>query len=188
MNVIYDESKAIQKKKEADDALPKENREARIHNAIWIIPTIVLGVLITTLWVWASVESGRVDWDMNYMSFVIVVLMAPAVYAFFAWLVLSDQCEPTLKPGENYPALVLYYQTTAGKNVLDHKLISCQDDTWNKKAYKLKVVLEDQDHSVSNYTLPVYFSIRTQTNVPETTVDLEKSVVYVPYNPKDRES
>jgi hypothetical protein len=53
MNVIYDENKAIQKKKEMDDALPKENREARIHNAIWIIPTVLLGVLITTLWVWA---------------------------------------------------------------------------------------------------------------------------------------
>ena len=95
INVIYNENEAILKKKEMDDALPKENREARIHNAIWIIPTILLGVLITTLWVWASVESGWVDYDM---SSVIVVLGVPAVYAFIAWLVLSDQCEPTLNP------------------------------------------------------------------------------------------
>ena len=185
INVIYNENEAILKKKEMDDALPKENREARIHNAIWIIPTILLGVLITTLWVWASVESGWVDYDM---SSVIVVLGVPAVYAFIAWLVLSDQCEPTFKPGENYPALVLYYQATTGKNVLNHELISCQDDFWNKKAYKLKVVLEDQDHRVFNYTLPVCFSIQTHTDVIKITVDLENAWVRVPYNAEERES
>lgn len=182
INVIYDENKAIQKKKEIDDTLPKENREARINNAIWIIPTVLLGVLITTLWVWSLVESGWVDYDINFVLF---VLMVPAVYTFFSWGVLWGQCEPTYKPGENYPALVLYYQATAGKNVLAHELISCQDDFWNKKAYKLKVVLEDQDHSVSNYMLQVYFSIRTQTDVTETTVDLEKGMVYMPYTSKE---
>ena len=133
MNVIYDKNKAIQTKKEMDDALPKENREARIHNAVWIIPTVLLGVLITTLWVWVLVELGWGDYDMNFVLFVLTV---PAVYTFFAWGVLWGQCEPTYKPGENYPALVLYYQATASKNVLDHELISCQDDFWNKKAYK----------------------------------------------------
>lgn len=185
INVIYDENKAVQKKKEIDDALPGENKKARLHNAAWIIPAVLLNVLITTLWVWSMVKS---NWFDDVVLLVLLSLAVPCTFVLFAGIVLSDKLEPTFKPGENYPALVLYYQATLGKNVLEQELVSCQDDLWNKKAYKLKLVLENEDHSVSQYTLPAQFSIQSHTDVAAYTVDLEKQVIYVPYKIKENDN
>lgn len=180
MNVIYDQNAAFQKKIELDDARPQENRKARIHNALWAIPTISLVVLITILWVVAAVASKWFIDDMEVLVFTSLGLAG--VLGFFAWGVLLCIWEPTYEPGENYTALVRYYLVTAGKTVLDHELISCQDSFWNdKKTYHLKVILENEDHTVSERELPYSFYIRTRTDVTETTVDLENRVVYTPY-------
>lgn len=174
IKVIYDESKAIQKKKEADDALPKANREARIHNAIWTIPTILLGVLITILWVWALTDSN-LDINLNFTPFLLSCLLVPIFYALISWAVFSVKLDPIYEPGENYPALVLYYQAIEGKTVLDYEFHSYQYD------YELTAVLENEEHVVSRYTLPTRFPAVTRTDVPEITFDLENQVAYVPY-------
>lgn len=181
MKVIYNEQSAILRKNKIDADLPEENRKARIHNAIWTIPTVLVGALITFLWIWSSIGSSWFDIEM-------ILVSGLAVFGFVAlmgWAVLSCNWEPTCESGEYYSALVLYYQATVGKNVLDHELISCQDDFWNKKAYKLKVILENEDHVVSAHKLPVKFSIQTRTDVSEITVDLEKGVVYEPYSAQE---
>ena len=66
---------------------------------------------------------------------------------------------------------------------MGHELVSRRHDFLNENAYALKMIFEDEDHVVTEHTLPFKFLIRTRTDVTETTVDLEKGVVYVPYNP-----
>lgn len=177
MKIIYDEAKAIQEKEKNDISIPKKDRRRTINNTIFVI--VVLAVLVGVFFGARFLIENAYETFPSEMSFWIAIFAALGVCFFFV-VFLSEVClfgwEPPLDPCEWYSANVRYYLAAKDKTVLGHKL------HLQGEKYILELTLEDKNHIVSKTRIwqrPLKVKIRT--DVSETIVDLEKDVVYMPY-------
>ena len=174
MKIIYDEQKAILEKQQRDIEVPIINRKAKIYNTILAIITIIVIACIGTGW-WYILERSACASDT--WVFAIPLGIVTVIIGSIAVRLSKN----TIWDCEKYSANTKYYILKGNKKVIDHRLRYDRNGE-----YCLWLVLEDENHFVTERLLwPDTFIEQQQTNLTETTVDLENCIVYKPYSKED---
>lgn len=172
MKIIYDEDKAILEKQQKDSEVPERNKRARTHNVIVVLATIAVLVGLFFGWKYIHANSSFSD---NTGAFIWPLSAAAVICIWLAHFAMKEVVPDYMR----YSANTQYYLLKGDKKVLDHSL------SYNNRAggYELCLDLEDENHIVTRVVLwPFCLKSERRTDIGEIVVDLEKEIVYQPYN------
>lgn len=167
MKIIYNESAAILEKQQKDIEIPRQNRRAMAKDTIVVVFT---AAAIVALWAVAQSMMHTMEPILCFVGWIILSLLCVGVASAFWTEVVPNYMR--------YSANCQYYIEKGDKKVIDHSLKYIRDGN-----YILWLTLEDENHIVSQECLGIgaLLKSQTQTDITETTVDLEAGIVYMPY-------
>lgn len=170
MQIIYNQENAILEKQQRDIEVPLINRNVIIYNTILAVITLVV---ITCIWIgWWHIckRSNFSIWPFAFIGAIVTVICSG----------IAIKCsKDTIWDHEKYSANTKYYILKGNKKVLAHRLQYARNGE-----YSLWITLEDENHVVTERLLWLdTFKEQQQTNLTETTVDLENRIIFKPYTP-----
>lgn len=132
---------------------------------IWMTVLVVLWA-VSVIAVELSMQPGFVR---NLVQVVITCIACILLNGFY------ESLEPTTP--YFYPPTYLYHEMLKDYKILDVKL------HYRYGKYDVELVIEDKEHRVDSEFIYNFFS-DTRTDVVNCTVDMQKRMVYVPYEPQ----
>ncbi len=139
----------------------QNNRQCKMWMAalvvVWAISVIAVELLM------------QPGFTRNLVQVVITCVVCILLNGFF------ESLEPTTS--YFYPPMYLYHEILKDYNILDVKL------HYRYGKYDVECVIEDKEHRVDSKFI-YNFLTETRTDVQNYTVDMQKRMVYTPYEPK----
>lgn len=180
MQIIYNQENAIQTKQKIDTETPEMNRKAKAKNRILAIVTIALAAVFVFCIFAGFRYLSTLDWGTT--KHILIGFAAMIGGIFFGWGVYVYYSNNTYKimPAEDYyTSAILYHHAVENKKVL-------KIETYGDPVYKIRLFLEDENHIVSEKELQLFsFTNAMRTDISETIIDLDKRIVYTPYNQEE---
>lgn len=175
MKIVYDKEKAIQEKQRIDAETPERNHKAKTRNRILTILTILLVAAFV-------IGTGGVTW---YISTLHLGIGGQIVYGFFAmvaagivavglYLFYCDHLNVIMPAEDYYTPAIQYHYAVENKKILNIK-------TLGNPPWKLTLVLEDENHIVTEKEINLHFAHKVRTDISETIIDMDNRIVYTPY-------
>lgn len=178
MKIIYDATKAEQEKLRLDTEIPERNRKYKARNRIIAVVTIVLAIALVFgsgagMRYISTLDLGVWHFVIGFAALLIAVFAGVGLYLFY-----RDNIDIIMPAEDYYTPAIQYHCAVENKKILNIK-------TLGNPPWKLYLVLEDEDHVVTEKEINLHFSHKLRTDISETRIDLDERVVYTPYNEED---
>lgn len=170
MKIIYDEAKAEQAKCRYDAKIPEQNRRYKKAN---IIRTVVfalceLVVLCLVVLSWSTL------YRLMSAAGLLLCIVAGLICAGFVYVIYISSTDVIMPVEDYYSPAVKYYCATKDKKLLKTK-------TMGNPPWQLTLVLEDENHIVTEATINLHFPKKTRADISEIIIDMNEQIVYIPY-------
>lgn len=179
MKIIYNQEKAVQEKLRIDAEIPEKNSNMKAKNRIITIVTIALAAtfIICTFaefWYLYTLDLG-VIWDilLGFAAIIITVFVGCCLYFFYI-----NHIAVVMPVEDYYTPAIQYHYAAENKKILNIK-------TLGNPPWQITLVLEDKDHIVTEKKINLHFAHKHRSDISETIIDLDKQIVYTPYNKEE---